>query len=87
MMNYDDNQLYTDDEEVYYMPVVELVECERVAYVKGMEEYLQKLKSLPASEAKKKSQENLKHCHVIEEDGNFTERYHYSRLMCTNHKG
>lgn len=67
------------------MPSIEQVEYERVAYLKGMEDYLQKLKSMPRSEAVKKSRINLMNCHIIQEDGEFTERYSYSRTH-TKHK-
>lgn len=42
-------------EEMDIMPTVELVECERVAYVKGMEDYLQNLRLMTPSDAVKKS--------------------------------
>lgn len=68
------------------MPTVELVERERTAYIKGMEDYLQKLKSMAFSEALRESKKNLKGSHIIQEDGEFTERYPYSR-MCSGQKG
>lgn len=61
------------------MPTMESIEYERVAYVKGMDNYLQKLKSMPADEAKKRAQLNLESCHIIQADGEFTERYQHSR--------
>lgn len=64
-----------DGEEVDAMPAIELVEHERTAYVKGMEDYLRKLKLMPNNEAVKKSQESLEKCHIIREDGEFSERY------------
>ena len=64
-----------DGEEVDVMPAIELVEYERTAYVKGMEDYLRKLKLMPNNEAVKKSQESLEKCHIIREDGEFSERY------------
>ena len=68
-----------DEEEVDAMPSIELVECERTAYIKGMEDYLQKLKSMPNNEAVKKSQKSLESSHIICEDGEFTERYSNTR--------
>ena len=62
------------------MPTIELVECERVAYIKEMENYLQRLKAMPADEAQKQSRLNLESCHIIQPDSKFTERYRYSRL-------
>lgn len=67
-------------EEVKCMPVVELVERETVSYIKGMEAYLQELKSMPDGEAVRKSKLNLQKSHIIQEDGEFTERYRYSRM-------
>lgn len=74
-----------NDKEVDIMPTVELVEYKRVAYVKGMEDYLQKLKLMSYSEALRESKRNLKDSHIIQEDGEFTERYPYSR-MCAGQK-
>ena len=54
---------------------IELIERERVAYVKGMEEYLRQLKQMSESEAKKKSFENLVQSKIIHENGGDTERY------------
>lgn len=62
------------------MPTVELVERERTAYIKGMEDYLQKLKSMTLSAALRESKKKLKGSHIIQEDGEFTERYPYSRI-------
>ena len=74
-------KLYTKDEEVNIMPTMEMIEYERVAYVNGMEEYLQKLKNMDKSDAKKKSFENLVQCKIIHEDGEFTERYEYTKIV------
>jgi hypothetical protein len=61
------------------MPAIELVEQDRVAYLKGMEDYLQKLRDMPNHEAVQRSKINLQECQIISEDGEFTERYRYSR--------
>lgn len=61
----------SNDKEVDIMPTVD--------YVKGMEDYLQKLKLMSYSEALRESKRNLKDSHIIQEDGEFTERYPYSR--------
>lgn len=44
------------EDEVNIMPTIELVECERTAYIKGMENYLQNLRQMSNSEAVRKSQ-------------------------------
>ena len=76
----------TNDKEVDIMPTIELVECERTAYIKGMEDYLQKLKLMAYNEALRESKRNLKSSNIIREDGEFTERYPYSRI-CAGQKG
>lgn len=68
------------EDEVNIMPTIELVECERAAYIKGMENYLQNLRQMSSSEAVKKSKKNLEDCHIICEDGEFSERYSNSRI-------
>lgn len=67
--------MFVDGEEVDAMPAIELVEHERTAYVKGMEDYLRELKLMPNNEAVRKSRESLEKCHIIREDGEFSERY------------
>ncbi len=62
------------------MPSVELIECEKVAYINEMKEYLQKLKSMELSQAKEVSLENLKESKIIDENGEFTEHYGYMRI-------
>ena len=62
------------------MPTIEAVECQRVAYVKGMKDYLKKLKSMTNGEAVKRSRKSLESSNIIQEDGEFTDRYRYSRL-------
>lgn len=44
------------EDEVNIMPTIELVECERTAYIKGMENYLQNLRQMSNSEAVRNSQ-------------------------------
>ena len=51
--------LPADKEVEDNMPTIELVECERVAYIKEMENYLQRLKAMAADEAQKQSRLNL----------------------------
>ncbi len=58
------------------MPSVELIECEKVAYINGMKEYLKQLKSMEQSQAKKISLESK----IIGENGEFTEHYEYMRM-------
>ena len=61
------------------MPTIELIECERVAYVKEMEDYLRNLKQMNKKEAKKVSYENLVRSEIITESGDFTERFEFTR--------
>lgn len=81
-----DENAPVDEEEVDVMPTIELVEHERTAYIKGMEEYLEKLRLMPNKEAVKKSRESLKECHIIREDGEFSERYSNTRKY-VQHRG
>ncbi len=76
----DVESFYKKDKEVNVMPSVELIECEKVAYINGMKEYLQKLKNMEHSQAKKVSFENLKKSKIIGENGEFTEHYEYMRM-------
>lgn len=62
------------------MPSIELVEYEKVTYVQEMEEYLQTLKSMGKSQAKKRSYESLLQSEIITETGEFSERYKASKL-------
>ncbi len=77
---------YEKDKEVNVMPSVELIECEKVAYINGMKEYLQKLKNMEHSQAKEVSLENLKKSKIIGENGEFTEHYEYMRVSVQNKK-
>lgn len=79
-MREDGTYVSADDKEVDSMPTIEQVEYERVAYVKGMEEYLQRLNSMSESEAIERSRISLKEAGILQEDGEFTERYRYSRM-------
>lgn len=63
------------------MPVIELIERERVAYVQEMEDYLQCLKKMTKQEAKRVSYENLVRSEIITESGEFTERYEFTRRL------
>lgn len=82
MMNEEiSKESYSKDEEVNVMPTIEMIECERVAYVKEMEEYLQQLKQMNKCDAKRKSFENLVKSQIIHEDGEFTERYEYTKII------
>ncbi len=71
---------YTKDKEVKVMPTMEMIECERVAYVKEMEEYLSKLKRMKKSDAQKKSFDNLVQSQIIHENGEFTEHYEHAKI-------
>lgn len=63
------------------MPVIELIERERVAYVQEMEDYLQCLKKMTKQEAKRVSYENLVRSEIITESGEYTERYEFTRML------
>ena len=45
-----------------------------------MEEYLQRLNSMSESEAIERSRISLKEAGILQEDGEFTERYRYCRV-------
>ena len=77
MSSRDVDSFYKKDKEVNIMPSVELIECEKVAYINGMKEYLKQLKSMEQSQAKKISLENLKKSKIICENWVFTEHYEY----------
>jgi hypothetical protein len=66
------------------MTSIELIEYERITYIKGMDDYLKRLKSMPKSEAVQLARTNLQKCHIIDENGEFTERYEYSKLNSKN---
>ena len=61
------------------MPTIEMIESERVAYVKEMEDYLKELKQMDKSDAQKKSFKNLVQSKIIYENGEFTEKYKYTK--------
>ena len=42
---------------------------------KGLSENMRELKLMPNNEAVRKSRESLEKCHIIREDGEFSERY------------
>lgn len=65
----------TKEKEAETMPTVELIEYERITYIKEMEEYLHKLKKMPKDDAIKKSRENLINSNIILENGDFAEQY------------
>lgn len=71
---------YKRDKEMKSMPSVELIESEKVAYIKEMREYLQNLKNMEHNQAKKISLENLVRSQIVEENGDFTERYEFTRI-------
>ena len=47
---------------------------------KEMKDYLSMLKALPGEEAVKKSRENLIKSNILQENGEFTEQYRYSKI-------
>lgn len=70
-------KVHTKAKEVKGMPTMDMIECERVAYVNEMQKYLQNLKQMNRTEAQKKSFENLVQSQIIYENGEFTEHYNY----------
>lgn len=76
---------HEEDKEANIMPSVEIIECERVAYIKEMQEYLKNLKGMEQSQAKKVSLENLMRSQIIGENGEYTDRYEFTR-MCVQKK-
>ena len=70
-----------NDKEGDIMPTIELIEYERATYVKEMQNYLQELKRMNKKEAQKKSFQNLVQSEIIHENGEFTERYEYTKTM------
>lgn len=79
MCSKDVKNFYKKDKVVNNMPSVKLIEHERVTYISEMEEYLNKLKKMEKNQARKISLENLKKSQIIGENGEFTERYKFSR--------
>lgn len=79
MCSKDVKNFYKKDKVVNNMPSVKLIEHERVAYINEMKEYLNKLKKMEQNQARKISLENLKKSQIIGENGEFTERYKFSR--------
>ena len=69
----------TNDKEVTYMPTMDMIEYERVNYVKEMQDYLRNLKKLSKNEAKEKSFQNLVKSEIICENGEFTEHFEYKK--------
>lgn len=67
--------------EVKAMPLIEMIERERVTYVEEMEEYLERLKKMNKCEAKRRSFENLVKSQIIHENGEFTEQYQYTKIV------
>ena len=61
------------------MPSIQAIERDKIEYIKGMEEYLQKLRAMPVDLARKKSRENLENCSILQKDGKLGKHYKYSR--------
>ena len=74
-----EDTFFANDKEVYYMPSVEMIEYERASYIKEMEDYLFNLKRMKKSEARKISHDNLVKSQIIKENGEFTERYEFTK--------
>ena len=75
-----EEQMIADRRKLHSCPGIGFDLDDTVAYVKGMEEYLQKLKSMKKSEAQKISFENLIKSEIITENGDFSERYEFTRM-------
>lgn len=80
------NNSFDDKGEVHVMPPIELIERERVSYVREMQDYLQRLKSMNKREAQKKSFENLVQSEIIHESGEFTDHYEYTKSVLKKKK-
>lgn len=78
-MNHKISYRSTADKGTDNMPTMDAIEYERVTYVKEMQDYLQKLKSMSKKEAKKKSFQNLVKSEIIHENGEFTDRFEYTK--------
>lgn len=57
------------------MPTVEKVNYEMTSYLREIEVYIEKYKSLPEKEAKKQAKKNLMDIGIIDEQGNLTGYY------------
>lgn len=57
------------------MPTIEKVNYEMTSYLQDIEEYIEKFKSLPEQEAKKRARENLLDIGIIDEQGNLNGFY------------
>lgn len=57
------------------MPATDLFEPEHAAYIKEMDEYLRRLKSMDKADAQRKAHDNLVKCQILQENGEFTDRY------------
>lgn len=80
MSSKDVGKVRKKDKEVKAMLSVEMIECEKVAYINEMKDYLQKLKNMEKTQAKKISFENLVKSRIIEENGEFAEGYEFARV-------
>lgn len=78
-MNHKISYRGTEDKGTDNMPTMDAIEYERVTYVNEMQDYLQRLKSMSKKEAKKKSFQNLVKSEIIHENGEFTERFEYTK--------
>lgn len=68
----------TNDKEMKTMPSIELIEYEKITYIKRMEDYLQSLKSMKETEARAVSYQNLLKSQIIQENGEFTKHYNFT---------
>lgn len=60
------------------MPSVEDIEDNRTEYIKGMQDYVNQLKTLPKDKLYETSKRSLINSEIIDEDGKFTEQFRYS---------
>lgn len=81
MNNEEEKCFYSKVEEVNIMPSINLIEYDKMTYIKEMEEYLQKLKAMERTKARKKSYESLLKSEIITENGDFSERYKYTKMF------
>lgn len=57
------------------MPTIEKVNYEMTGYLRDIEKYIEKFKSLPEPEARKQAKENLMGAGIIDEQGDLTGFY------------
>ena len=65
---------HANEKEADAMPDIDLIEYERIAYIKEMQEYFEKLKKMNKKEAQEMSFQNLVNSGILTPDGRFPSR-------------